>query len=334
MSHVTLQQLANELKLSIATVSKALRDSHEISAVTKKRVLELARALHFTPNPYASSLRKKRSKTIAVVLPEVADSFFSLAINGIQSVAESKGYHVLIYLSHESFANEKNILQNCRSGRVDGVLISISSETKSPDHINNLQADKIPVVFFDREYEGIEAAKIITNDFESGYKATQHLLKKNCKNLCFFSVSESLSICKKREEGFIAAMKDAGISRYQIHYCTGDEEADYRSVKKLLTANKSPDAVIASVERIAIQIYLACHELKITIPQQLKLLAFSTLETASILNPSLTTITQPAFEIGRTAADLLFKGIEKNNFHLDDIRIILPSVLIERESTW
>ena len=333
MSHVTLQQLAGKLNLSIATVSKALRDSHEISAETKKRVLQLAEELHFTPNPYASSLRRKRSKTIAVVLPEVADNFFSLAINGIQSVAETKGYHVLIYLSHESFLNEKNILQNCRSGRVDGVLISISSETTSPGHINNLQTDKIPVVFFDRELEGIEAASIITNDYESGYEATQNLLQKNCSNLCFYSVAENLSICKKREEGFIAAMADAGISRYQINYCSGNEEADYRFVKEMLTTGKCPDGIIASVERIAIQIYLACHELGIRIPQQLKVLAFSTLETAPILNPSLTTITQPAFEIGKTAADLLFKGIERKNFDLENNRIVLPSMLIEREST-
>ena len=333
MTHVTLQLLAKDLQLSIATVSKALRDSHEISAITKKRVYERATELNYTPNPYASSLRRKGSKTIAVVLPEVADNFFSLAINGIQSVAEKKGYHVLIYLSHESYENEKNILQDCRSGRVDGVLISISSETKIPDHILNLQTDHIPVVFFDREFEGIEAAKIITDDYESGYKAAQHLLEKKCSHICFFSASESLPICKKREDGFKAAMRNAGITKDHILYCTGNEETDYGLIKKLLTVENTPDGIIASVERVAIQIYLACHELKITIPDQLKVIAFSTLQTAPILNPSLTTITQPAFDIGRTAADLLFKGIEKNNFGLESRKMILPSQLIEREST-
>ncbi len=333
MTHVTLQLLANDLQLSIATVSKALRDSHEISAITKKRVYDRATELNYTPNPYASSLRRKKSKTIAVVLPEIADNFFSLAINGIQSVAEKKGYHVLIYLSHESYENEKNILQDCRSGRVDGVLISISSETKIPDHIRNLQTDNIPVVFFDREFEGIEAAKIITNDYESGYIATQHLLSKNCNHICFFSASESLPICKKREEGFKAAMSDAGITHPPVIYCTGNEETDYRLIQKLLTVKNSPDGIIASVEKVAIQIYLACHEMKINIPEQLKVIAFSTLQTAPILNPSLTTITQPAFEIGRTAADLLFKGIEKNNFDLESRKMVLPSQLIEREST-
>lgn len=333
MTHVTLQLLAKELNLSIATVSKALRDSHEISAITKKRVYDRATELNYTPNPYASSLRRKKSKTIAVVLPEVADNFFSLAINGIQSVAEKKGYHVLIYLSHESYENEKNILQDCRSGRVDGVLISISSETTLPDHIRNLQTEDIPVVFFDRAFDGIEAAKITTNDYESGYNAAQHLLQKKCRHICFFSASESLPLCKKREDGFKDAMADAGIASHHIVYCANDEETDYQLIKKLLSVKNSPDGIIASVERVAIQIYLACHELKINIPAQLKVIAFSTLQTAPILNPSLTTITQPAFEIGRTAADLLFKGIEKNNFGLETRSMILPSELIEREST-
>ena len=332
MTHVTIQSLAKELHLSIGTVSKALRDSHEISAVTKKRVFDRAKELNYSPNPYASSLRRKKSKTIAVVLPEVADNFFSLAINGIQSVAEKKGYHVLIYLSHESYENERNILQDCRSGRVDGVLISISSQTKQSGHIQSLQTDDIPVVFFDRAFDGIEAAKITTNDYESGFNAAQHLLQKKCNRICFFSASESLPICTKREDGFRDAMAGAGITRHHIVYCT-DEATDYQLIKKILTIKDSPDGIIASVERVAIQIYLACHELEINIPAQLKVIAFSTLQTAPILNPSLTTITQPAFEIGRTAADLLFRGIEKNNFGLETRKVILPSELIEREST-
>ena len=126
MSITTLKILAKELNLSVATVSKALRDSHEISAETKQKVLALAKNLNYVANPYASSLRKRRSNTIAVVLPEVADSFFSQAINGIESVAQDKGYHVLIYLTHESFAREEAILKEFQSGRVDGILISVS----------------------------------------------------------------------------------------------------------------------------------------------------------------------------------------------------------------
>lgn len=334
MSKVNIKVLADQLQLSVSTISKALRDSYEISDETKKKVLELATRLNYVPNPYASSLRRKKSKTIAVVLPEVADNFFSLAINGIQSIAETKGYHVLIYLSHEKFANEKTILEDCQSGRVDGVLISISSETNTADHINKLQANNIPVVFFDREQQSTETARVTTNDFECGYLAAGHLLARGCHNPSFVSISQSLPICQNRMEGFKAALKEAGIPQNdtQVVYCT-DNESMYIQVKKLLQSDNRPDGLIASVEKIVTPVYLACHELKIRIPEDIKVIAFASLDTAPILNPPLTTITQPAFEIGKAAATLLFKGIEKNTFDLKKERVIIPSVLIEREST-
>jgi len=335
MSNINIQALADILKISKSTVSKALKDSHEISDETKKKVLALAAKLNYSPNPYASSLRKKKSKTIAVVMPEVADSFFSLIINGIQSVAEKKGYHVLIYLSHEKYSNEKNILNEIQNGRVDGLLISISRETKNGDHITRLQSAGVPIVFFDRELESINTARIITNDFECGYLATKHLLDKGCKRPVFFSHSASLPICKKRAEGFSLALKDAGFNKKDmtILYGTDTEKENYALIKKFLAAKTRPDGILASVEKIAIQIYMASQELNIAIPEELKVIAFSTLETASILNPSLSTITQPAFDIGKTAATVLFKGIEKTHFDLVNEKIILPSILIERAST-
>jgi len=148
MPEVNIRALAKELNLSIGTVSKALKDSYEISAETKRRVLEVAQRLHYTPNPYASSLRRKKSNTIAVVVPEVADSFFSQAIKGIEEVAQKKGYHVLVYLTYESFAREKQILEEFKNGRVDGLLISVSSETSSTDHIEDLHSKKNPFCIF------------------------------------------------------------------------------------------------------------------------------------------------------------------------------------------
>jgi LacI family transcriptional regulator len=334
MSKVNIKVLANQLQLSVSTISKALRDSHEISDETKKKVMELATRLNYVPNPYASSLRRKKSKTIAVVLPEVADNFFSLAINGIQSVAETKGYHVLIYLSHEKFANEKTILEDCASGRVDGVLISISSETNSADHIIRLQANNIPVVFFDREQEGTETARVTTNDFDCGFMAANLLLQKGCRKPAFFSISQSLPLLLNRMEGFKAALNKAGIPEedQQIVYCT-DNDGMYNQVKSILQGEHRPDGLIASVEKIVTPVYLACHELNIRIPNDIKVIAFASLDTAPILNPPLTTITQPAFEIGKAAATLLFKGIEKSAFDLSKEKVVIPSILIEREST-
>jgi LacI family transcriptional regulator len=335
MSNITIQVLADTLKISKSSVSKALRDSHEISKATKKKVLALAAKLNYSPNPYASSLRKKKSKTIAVVMPEIADSFFSLVINGIQSVAEKKGYHVLIYLSHEKHTNEKNILNEIHNGRVDGLLISISRETRNGDHIKRLQAAGVPIVFFDRELESVHTATVVTNDLECGYIATKLLLQKGCKRPVFFSHSATLPICKKRAEGFKLALKEAGYKKKDIRiiYGTDSEKGNDLLIKKNISARKRPDAILASVEKNAIQVYIACQECNIKIPDDLKVLAFSNIETASILNPPLSTITQPAFEMGKTAATVLFKGIEKKHFQLENEKIIIPSVLIERKST-
>lgn len=335
MNRPNIRTLASKLQLSVSTVSKALRDSHEISEETKKKVLNLAAALKYTPNAYASSLRKKKSHTIAVVLPEVADSFFSLAIDGIQSVAKEKGYHLLIYLSHEKLANEQQILDDFQSGRVDGILISVSGETDNADHIAGLLSNNIPLVFFDREYAHMDTASVTTNDAACGHLAAAHLLQKGCQKPAFISNSSTLSISVQRLEGCLKALEEKGIPRNAatVLHCTGNEKEHYQQIKDLLQQPNRPDGIIAATEKIGIQLYLACKELQLQIPQDLKVIAFSTLETAPILHPSLTTITQPAFEIGKAAANTLFKGIEKEHFDLAKEKIVIPSVLIERDST-
>ncbi len=336
MRKTNIKELAQILNLSVATVSKALRDSHEISEQTKKKVLEAAKDFNYTPNPYASSLRRKKSKTIAVILPEVADNFFSLAINGIQSIAELKGYHVLIYLSHESFEIEKTVVEDCRSGRIDGLLISITSETQSAGHIMKLQSENIPIVFFDREFEEIVAPKVLTNDYESGYLSARLLIERGCKSLQFLSISSSLPICTKRAQGFLDAIAEAGMAKKEeeaIFYCTGTHAETHEQIRNLVANRKDIDGMVASVERLAIQVYLSCHELGVNIPHDLKVIAFSTVETAPILNPSLSTITQPAFEIGKTAADILFTLMDGKDYGYSKKPVILPSVLIERDST-
>ena len=335
MNRISMRELANELQFSVATVSKALNDSHEISEETKRKVREAACRLNYILNPYASSLRNKRSKTIALVLPEVADNFFSLAINGIQSVAEKKGYHVLIYLSHEKLANEKLILSQCCSGRVDGVLMSVSSETTDPSHILKLQQQGIPIVFFDREFEGLHIAKVVTNDFESGYLSANHLIRNGCRNPVFLSLSSKLSICNNRARGFKAALEDNKMTDADkaIVECRGTNEEVFEKLKRMLSGKKKPDGIVASVERLALSIYLVCQQSNVSIPSELKVIVFSTLRTAPILNPPLTTIVQPAFETGKTAAELLFKGIEKKKFNLRDEIVILPSTLVERTSS-
>ncbi len=334
MSAITIRQLAHELNLSVGTVSKALKDSHEISIETKKRVGDLAKELNFIPNAYASSLRRRKSKTIAVVLPDVADSFFSAAIKGIETVAQSRGYHVLVYLTYELFYKECSILNDFKSGRVDGVLISVTRETTESHHINELQTNGIPVVFFDRVLPEINTAKVVTNDFEAAFEATVHLLEKGCKRIAYLSFSRTLSITMDRLEGYKQALMDAGmLDLADVAFCCNDELENTTLINQLLTRENRPDGMLASAEVLTIVAYHVCHEIGLKIPDDIKIVSFSNLATALILNPSLTTVSQPAFEMGESAALLLFKFLEKNNFVLEEEKIVIPSVLMERQST-
>jgi LacI family transcriptional regulator len=335
MKSVNIKELANELQLSVSTVSKALHDSYEISDKTKQRVLEAAQRLNYVPHAYASSLRGRKTKTIGIVIPEVADSFFSLAINGIESIAKEKGYHVLICLTHENFENEKAILKEFQGGRVDGVLMSVSKETANSEHISDLIGTGVPLIFFDRVCDDIVTGKITTDDDESGYKATTHLIDQGCSAIYFLSISDSLSISNLRLEGYRRAMRDRHmhIQESQVVRCTNDHQQNYLLLKELLSRPDRPDGLIASVEKLTTPIYQSCNDLGLTIPGDVKVICFSNLDTASILNPSLTTITQPAFEIGRKAAQALFQSLEKGNIDPVKNSLIIPSELVQREST-
>jgi LacI family transcriptional regulator len=330
---MNLKQLAKELNLSISSVSKALRDSHEISTNTKKAVLAKAKELNYQVNPFASSLRKQKSKTIAVIVPEVANDFFGPVISGIESIAQEKGYHVLIYLTHELMQKEVAIIKLLQNGRVDGIMISLSEQTTSTAHLEELK--DMPLVFFDRVAEHIDAPKVTTDDKHSGFTATDHLIKNGCKRIAFLSISQNLSISKKRMSGYLEALKKNKIERDNslILNCTGDDKKNGNSIRKLLKRKNRPDGIFASVEKLAISTYEICDELKLKIPRDIKVICFSNSQTASFLNPSLTTITQPAYEMGREAATILFKLVEKRRHHFLIEQTILNSKLVARNST-
>ncbi|TWF38784.1 LacI family transcriptional regulator [Chitinophaga polysaccharea] len=332
MENVTIRMLAERLQLSTATISKALNNSHEISEETRQRVLALAAELNYVPNPYASSLRKKASNTIAVVIPEVADSFFAEAINGIEAVAQEKGYHVLIYLSHENSQKEQTILKDFQSGRVDGVLISVTTETTATG-LEQLVRDK-PVVFFDRVCEEVKAAKITTDDATAAYRATTHLIAGGCRRIGLLSASRQLSISNKRAEGFQQALLDHQLPLLPnaITYCYNESAANYQLLKTAFLENDY-DGIIATTEKLSTAVYEVCEALQWRIPEDLQVIGFSNLSTARFLNPSLTTITQPAFEMGKAAATLLFRALKSNNFPLQQQQEVIPSSLIARNST-
>lgn len=329
---ITIKKIAEELKLAVSTVSKALRDSHEISAETKARVFEYAAKIDYAPNPYASSLKGRTSGNIAVVVPEVSDSFFSEAINGIESVAQQNGYHVMIYLTHEDVKQEQSIIHNFRSGRVDGVLISIAATESNVNHLADL---KFPLVFFDRVREDVPTTRIVTNDYESGYNAVKLLVSRGCKRIAFLSAFGDLLIINRRKEGFRKAIADhkLDVKGCPVVSCTNSESENLKLIRKIFENKNKPDAIVGSVEKVTMEAYAVCHALNLSIPNDVKVIGFSHLQIASLLNPSLTTITQPAYEMGKAAARVLFKALAKKKFSLRNEQIVIPSVMIEREST-
>lgn len=334
MSKPSLKQLAEKLGVSVSTVSKALRDTYDIGEDTKKKVQEMAAEMSYVANPYARQLRSHKSRTIAVIVPELTNNFFIQAISGAESIARQNDYHVLIYVTHDDYKQEENILKHLQNGRVDGVVMSMAGNTKQHDHLSELKQSGIPVVFFDRICHEIETVKVVTDDFVSGFNATEHLIRQGCKDIAYLSISDHLSIDNKRKQGYLEALHkyDIPVNDARIIKCNGDDKSNYRKVKGLLSGNP-PDGVFACVERLAFTTYQACNELQLRIPDDVKVICFSNLEIADMLNPSITTITQPAFEMGKQAAALLFKYLAKKNLQIPNELIVIKSVLMERDST-
>ncbi|PIQ20664.1 MAG: LacI family transcriptional regulator [Cytophagales bacterium CG18_big_fil_WC_8_21_14_2_50_42_9] len=335
MNPINIKELAKALNLSTSTVSRAFRNNSDINKETKERILAMAKELHYEPNLYASNLRERKSKTIAVIVPELANNFFLQAINGLEQVASQKGYHILIYLTGDDYDKEISFINLLHNGRADGIIMSVSGEAaKEHSYLHKLKTKHIPLVFFDRIYEDIEAASVTTNDYESSFAATEHLILTGCKKIAFLVINKNLSIGKTRLQGYVDAL-----TQYKIPYqhelvidCSNNNEENAELLKHIFTELK-PDGVFASVERLAISTYYVCQELNISIPGKLKVICFSSLEISSLLNPSLTTITQPAFAMGTQAANLLFKALEDATDFNPHEHIVLQSELIIRKST-
>ncbi|MFN5008794.1 MAG: LacI family DNA-binding transcriptional regulator [Bacteroidota bacterium] len=335
MKGINMIQLAKELGLSVSTVSKALGDSHEISASTKKRVLDLAKHYNYKPNPFASSLRKKKSKQIAVIIPDIVNNFFSLVMDGIESVTMNKHYDTFIYLTHENLEREKSVLEHLESGLTSGIIISVCTGKEGYGHFQQFYENtKLPIVFFDRVPDLLQFPKVITNNYESTFESTIRLVKSGVKKPVFLTTEEPLYTSIERRRGFQAALVSQRIpfSDDMVIECSDDMDKNYLVIKRLLSNRKRPDGIFASIEKYAITTYQVCKELKINIPREVKIIGMTNLRTAALLNPSLSTLSQPAFEMGREAASLLIKMIEKKSYAAANDIIVLNNELTMRES--
>lgn len=334
MSQLTIIDLAAKLGLSKSTVSRAFRNSNDINPETKARILAMAEEIGFSPNLHASNLRVSKSQTIAIIIPEFGNKFFSQAIKGIELVTRSKGYHTLIYVTDHQVQNEASIIRSLSNGRVDGILMSASGEGNDHSHLNLLKDNNIPIVFFDRNYDDINTVYVTGNDEEASFLATEHLIKNGCKRIAYLVINPNISIGKVRMDGYKRALKKHKIpvDDQLVLNTVNQAELNTEDIRELLRDAK-PDGILASVERLAISTLRVAKEEGIAVPEDLKLICFSCLDITDLLNPSLSVVKQPAFEMGKVAATYLFESLAKPVKLEEQQTIILDSSLIYQDSS-
>jgi DNA-binding LacI/PurR family transcriptional regulator len=335
---ITIKDIAKALGLSTSTVSRALRDSYEISPETKKLVLEYAEKNNYHPNPIALSLKERRSRSIGVIVCEIANSFFSQVINGIESIAYNHGYNVIIAQSRESFDREMLNLQYLTSRSIDGLIISISTETTDFSYFKELHQKGLPIVFFDRIVSEIETHKVIADNYKGAYDATVHLINCGYQRIAAISNPALLSITKERLAGYRAALADNGIEVDEslIKYCQhgGMIVSEVEEVvKDLFILRQKPDAIFASADKLTTGCLRILKAKGMKVPDDMGLIGFSNTDLTELLDPPLSIIKQPAFEMGEVAMNLLLQLIESKRPVIDFETKVLPTELLIRKST-
>ncbi|EAS20393.1 transcriptional regulator, LacI family [Flavobacteria bacterium BBFL7] len=337
---VTLKQIAEELNISITTVSKALKDYPDVSPKTKGRVKELAATLNYKPNSFAVNLRTKESKTVGLIIPVIVHHFFANVIKGILSQAEKKGYLVIILQSNESYDLERKQIDLLLRKGVDGVIISLANETVNYNHLNEVIAQGKSLVMFDKIAKTVHCSKIIINDRLAAYKATQHLIDTGCKKIAHFRGSLLPQNSIDRFLGYRKALEDNNIpydpSVVYICECADKSfEEGEQNALKLLEEHDDVDGIFINTDLVAIGAMSALKKAGIKIPEDIAIVGFSNWFMSSVISPKLTTINQPGFEMGKSAFKQLFKEIKlrKKNRPIEFKEIELKTELINREST-
>jgi DNA-binding LacI/PurR family transcriptional regulator len=333
MKQSTIIDIAKQLSISPSTVSRALSDHPDIKLATKELVKKVALELQYSPNPIARSLKNNRSSTIGVLVPEIKHDFFSSAISGIEEVSYEAGYTIIVCQSNESYEREVINTTVLMQHRVAGVIASISQNTKSDDHFQDLVARKIPLVFFDRICNGVHASKVIIDDYQSAFDAVTYLIGKGYKKIAHLGGPEQLGICAARRQGYLDA-----VHRYGVHANEGfatygglHEQDGYDAMCILLAGETLPDAIFAVNDPVAIGAFQKIKEAGLAVPGDVAIMGFSNNIITALVDPPITTIAQPSFEMGRKAAAVLIAAVEDKT--TEPVTIVLPTTLIERRST-
>lgn len=302
---LTLKQIARELDVSVSTVSKALRDSVEISEDTRQKIKAFAKLYNYKPNNIALSLKNRKTKTIGVIIPEIIHHFFTTVISGIEQVANEKGYHVIICMSNNSFDKEVINMELLANGSTDGFIISVAKETQQKGDYHHLQEvieQGMPMVMFDRVIDEINCDKVIIDDVIGAKEAVQHLIDIKCKNIALISTVDYVSVGKLRTQGYLEALSENGIGiNNDLILKVEDFDKSEQEIKQFLNG-KNIDAVFAVNEHFAIYAIKAFTDQGLKVPDDVSVVGFTNGELSKLFNPSLTTVSQHGAEIGAQAA--------------------------------
>lgn len=339
MKNTTLKEIALSLGISISTVSKALKNYPDVSKKTKTRVLEMAKSMNYSPNVFAQSLRSKESKTIGVIIPVMVHYFFSNIIDAILKEAEKKDYMVILLQSNEDSDLEKKQIDLLISKGVDGILISLTNNTKNLKHLQKVIDYNIPLVMFDRIAKLIDCSKVVIDDIKASYDAVSHLINKGYKRIAYFRGNLNPQNSIDRFIGYKKALIDHNIefNSSLVYMCNGiDFDDGYLNAKKAIDDHKSNpiDAIYTITDLAAIGAINYLNEKQIKIPKDVAVFGFSNWYMSSVITPTLSSVDQNATKMGKTSAKILFNEIElkQKGLPIENQKIIIDTELIIRNS--
>lgn len=330
---VTIKDIAKQLGISKSTVSRAIGGKSDVHPETKKKILELAASLQYAPNALAINLKQQRTNTIGVIVPETINSFFARALGGIQTRADLAGVNVMICQSNESYITEKKNIQSLLANRVAGMIVSISRETDSSDHFRNIYEKGIPLVFFDRICDDVQASRVITDNYEAACQGTEHLIEQGCKHIAFIAGPQHIYNTRNRLHAYIDTLQkhQLPVNDYYILHTHFQSTKVEEYTRYLINLPQRPDAIFAINDFAAIEMMHIIRQAGLRIPEDIAVLGFNNEKVGRFIEPSLSTIDQPAHQMGSTAAELLISHIHHQDLPAEER--IVKSKLIVRKST-
>ena len=330
---VSISDIARELGVSPSTVSRALKDHPGISSQTKMKVLEMARRYDYRPNILAMSLRRRSTMTIGLIIPEIAHHFFSSVISGIEELAYSSGYRVMICQSNEDPEREKDNLQALLDHRVDGILVSVSKHTSNFDHFKKAIENGTPVVFYDRISDELATDRVITNDYEGARLATTHLIETGRRKILHLAAPGHMLVGKERLRGYQQALYEHNIERSESLILQCDTGKQVKELKdEILQKAREIDAIFAVNDFTAIAAMQLLQENGFMIPDDIAVAGFGDDPIATVVRPKLTTVEQKGFEMGRESLQLLIHRIERPDDKIKPRIRVFESSLKVRDS--